>query len=188
VRQRLDVLHEGRPAAHAALEHPRRGRTRQTGAALDHVDDGRLLARDEAVGRLHHLDPPGVPALAQGGLDGAADRAVRRQDQDRAARPDRLGREQQAVDDQVHRQQDGVLAAGGLALRGIADDDGRPAAGRHRPPLAPGGEAGAAPPGEARGVQRGQQEAGPAAQGDRSVPVHVGRQVAVRTLLEEQPG
>ena len=53
VRERLDVLHQSRSTPDASLERPRRRERRECRAAVQELDERRLLTRDETVGDRH---------------------------------------------------------------------------------------------------------------------------------------
>ena len=143
MRERLDVLHERRSAADAALERPRRRERRLRRAAVQEADERGLLTGDErasgqrrgpaprdgrrGVSRRASIASASAPQLQLGATRGRRS----------PARTERVGREHGAVENEVRRrtEEHPVLAARRLALRRVDDDD-RPAAARRRPPPA----------------------------------------------------
>ena len=172
VRERLDVLDEGRPAVDAALEGSRRDRRGPRVALVHVVDRGRLLARDVPLGRGDQLDGdarvepgPASRPLGQRTRDGGPGGAVRLADvEDDAPRTDRGGRELGAVEHEVRPagHEDAVLGAERLAL-GAVDEHDRVAAGPlgDGRPLARDREPGAAATEEAGGVELRDQRRAP---------------------------
>ena len=146
------------------------------------VDQRGLLAGEETGGRDRELDRDPVEPCVQPLLERPADAAghvvlaVGVGDQDRGVRAERLGRELQAVEDEVRcePQQRRVLVAGGLGLGAVRDHGRGPPApvGRveDRRELAVDREGGAAAAGEARSLDVADQRAG-AGRGAHAVAV-----------------
>ncbi len=174
MRERLDVVHQGRAARDTALMRARRGERRPGGAARQELHDRRLLARGVTVGYAddldrHRVDPGHVPGLGRGLQSRTQPGRAVVQDQVGLGRADRVRRDRYSVHDQVRRpgQQETVLCAGGLALGAVGDHHGGPAAVSDRPELPPGGEAGAAAADQARPLHAVDQTAGTPAERQR---------------------
>ncbi len=137
--------------------------------ALDGVDLGRGLAADIAPGAAvhHHLEgkiapedifsqEPGLPGHFRLPFDELGVQLIGGPDEKIGGLgPDRIARQDDALDDQVRVDihQHPVLKGAGLHFVGVGHHIARKAGiGRDETPLAAGGEAGAAPPPEA-GVQ-----------------------------------
>ena len=146
------------------------------------VDQRGLLAGEEAGGRDGELDGDAVEPRVQPLLDRLADPAghvvlaVGVDDEDRGVRAERLGRELQAVEDEVRGEpeQGRVLVAGGFGLGTVGDHGRGPSApvGRleDRRELAVDREGAAAAAGQARLLDVADQRAG-AGRGARAVAV-----------------
>ena len=166
VRQRLDILDQGRSAADAALGHRRPAEPGQRVPAGDPARESRLLTGEEPRGRVDEADRDAIEAAAGPLGDGVAQAApqlrVAVHIQVRLPRADSLGRELKPVEYQMRgdRQQRLVLGAGRLALGAVGDDDGGSPAASTACSLQVGGERGAAAAGEAgRGCGRDQSRA-----------------------------
>ena len=164
VRERLDVADEGRAVVDAALERSRRHGRRQRGLAVDVGDRGGLLAADVAARRRD--DAQGGPAVARRAalVDGAQRRGphprVRALDvEHHLVGADRGGGDHGAVDHEVRRvgEQDGVLAAGRLALRAVGDDHGPAPPARDGAQLEGAGDVSAAAPAQPAALDRVEQ-------------------------------
>ena len=136
VRDRLRVLDEGRGAADAALEGPRRGERRPGRPAVQELDERGLLPGDEAIGNFHQakvdaaVEPAAAPALDRL-LHCLGSRTVGHCDE-RLARADRLGCGDRPIEHELgHAAEEHlVLRARRLALGAVDDDDRAPAARR----------------------------------------------------------
>ena len=128
--ERLDVLHERRPAAQAPLGETDDPVGGHTGAPGHTGDERRGLAPDETV--IGHVQPDdrGIPPFAQGLLD--RESRIGMHHEVGLVGTQRLSADQQSVDDQVRGalQQHTILRAERLALAAVADDDRGPAADR----------------------------------------------------------
>ena len=195
MRQRLDVLHQGRPAATPRSKTRGCLNARPGRAPVDLAGQRRFLAGQEPRRRVDELDADAVQAgrgpLGQRRGESLVQPRVAMQVQDRAVGADRLGGQLQAVQDQVRRvpQQGLVLVAGRLALRAVADHDGPSPLAGHGRQLAVHGKGGAAPAGQAGRLDAGDQQPRAAAVGEPAEPGQVRRQGRRRARLGgQQPG
>ena len=177
VAERLDVLHERRPAVDAAFERPGRHERRLRVAAVQPVDERGLLAGHVAVRSADHADraprrsrTARRSAIARSST-GCTDRAAL-DAQDHLARADDLGREHGAVEHEVRRvaHQHDVLEARRLALGAVRDHD-RPPARRDRGELRRGREPRAALAAQPAALDLGEQRR--AGLGQLAVPLDV---------------
>ena len=181
VRERLHVLNERRCSAHPPLEDPGRREGRQGQTAVEHVDQGGLLTRQETRGRPGQPDRHPVdarqPALGQRLPQRRRDLVTLAvvQVKARLLGADRLGGELDPVQHQVRRQpeQRRVLAGRRLTLRAVGDDERPPARPGDRLQLPVRREGGPATAGQPGGPQvRGQLKASIPV-GDEPVPGQV---------------
>ena len=157
MRQGLDILHQRRPAADPALEHPLCLVRRARGTAVDETDQRRLLAGQEPRRHLGQLDadpvspgrrPAGQRSVHVRGQVQVAGVPPSGQAQVGRAGAGRFGGRLQAVEYQVRRvpEQGGVLAASRLAFGGVRHHDAAASAGSYRSELPGHAERGAAAP------------------------------------------
>ena len=129
VREGLRVLHQGRPAGSSTLERPV-GVDRRADAVADPVRQGALLARHVAGRRRHQPDGDRIDAgsgpFVEGRVEHRDERRATVDGDERVGRADGARGERDAVEHQVGRagDEDCVLAARGLALHRVRDDDG----------------------------------------------------------------
>ncbi len=163
VREGLRVLHEGGPARGTALERAV-GIDGHADAIADPVGERALLARHVAGRRRHQPDGQGVDAgggaLVEGRVEYRHEGGAAVHGDEGVGRADGARSERDAVEHEVGRlgDEDGVLAARGLALHRVRDDDGMPGAAQATAPggalddrakLPLGGEPAAAAPAQA---------------------------------------
>ena len=152
-RERFNVAHQRRPAAHAAFGDPHRLETRQTGATRQVADHRRFFARDERVGcgddRDRHRVKSGPTPFVEHVVEGRdgypvvhVEIGVRRV---RRAR-DKL----QTIEHKMRtaREQPPILRARRLTFGAVANHDRPATCCDHRFKLAVQGEAGTAMPGQ----------------------------------------
>ena len=105
MRERLDVLHQRRRPAQAALGEPRRRRGGRGDSPLNPLYDGARLAGHEPLGRRADLEPhpvvAGPAAFGHRLVEDLADVAVHHDH--RLPGAGDLGRERRAVQDEVRR-------------------------------------------------------------------------------------
>ena len=150
MRERLDVEHKRWRAADATFVRARRRERRQRRTAVQELNEGGLLARNEPVRNdcCLQLDASLVAALPQGVDErSVSDRGRRHNDMLRA---DRTRREECAVDDEMRSvgEQHLVFPGRWLSLGAVRDDDRSRAGASHRLELRGRREAGAATPGQ----------------------------------------
>src|SRR5436309_2920068 len=160
-RKRLHVLDQGRPATEAHGRRKRRLRPGPRAASLEYLEDGRLLARDVAVVAPADPDAHAVEGhLDDGALQGGGGGGKRAlQIDDRLARADRLGGENEPADHLAGSGQHhpAVLDRARLTFGAVADDERLASFDPNRLPLSRRREPTPAPAPEARGLQPADQ-------------------------------
>ena len=160
--QRLDVLHQRRPAEHADLRDVRRAMPRQPALALDRFDHRGFFAADVGAGaapqmhfrvrretRRFRLRDLVEQHQAQFGIFVA-------QIEEDFLRLDHPGGEQHAFDETMRIEAEivAILERAGLALVAVHRHQPRSGLGAHQRPFAPGRKARAAEPAQARIAHR----------------------------------